>query len=62
MTVTFYGQPEHLADPPPTLALTLVSETIIVAVVQVGPHFLSLQIYVLEVNTDLLYKPHPTGV
>ncbi|KAJ7315736.1 hypothetical protein DFH08DRAFT_820311 [Mycena albidolilacea] len=35
MTVTFYGQPEHLADPPPTLALTLVSETIIVAVVQI---------------------------
>ncbi|KAF8214869.1 hypothetical protein K438DRAFT_1749940 [Mycena galopus ATCC 62051] len=34
MTVTFYGQPEHLANPPPTLALTLVSETIIVAVVQ----------------------------
>ncbi|KAJ7677534.1 hypothetical protein B0H17DRAFT_944775 [Mycena rosella] len=35
MTVTFYGQPEHLADPPPTLALTLVSEIIIVAVVQI---------------------------
>ncbi|KAF8188869.1 hypothetical protein K438DRAFT_2145873 [Mycena galopus ATCC 62051] len=35
MTVTFYGQPEHLADPPPTLALTLISETIIVAIVQI---------------------------
>ncbi|KAJ6461750.1 hypothetical protein C8R45DRAFT_1027869, partial [Mycena sanguinolenta] len=35
ITVTFYGQPEHLADPPPTLALTLISETIIVAVVQI---------------------------
>jgi hypothetical protein len=48
MTVTFYGQPEHLADPPPTLALTLVSETIIVAVVQVGAQFFSLRIYVPE--------------
>ncbi|KAJ7784878.1 hypothetical protein DFH07DRAFT_763493 [Mycena maculata] len=35
MTVTFYGQPEHLAHPPPTLALTLVSVTIIVAVMQI---------------------------
>ncbi|KAJ6522406.1 hypothetical protein B0H19DRAFT_1086152 [Mycena capillaripes] len=36
MTVTFYGQPEHLASPPPTLASTLVSETVIVAVVQIS--------------------------
>ncbi|KAJ6564716.1 hypothetical protein B0H19DRAFT_1259133 [Mycena capillaripes] len=35
MTVTFYGQPQHLANPPPTLASTLVSETVIVAVVQI---------------------------